>query len=173
MQALENAKQLVGMLHVKAGTVIAEEINRFTSLAWLTADQNLGALFFCAEFPGIAGELLYQLVQQRQVTADDQVRLQLNLHAARRLALLQRGKGLLGQGAQIDGLHADAGARQARDRQHRAQQFVEVEHPQPYALQIVLAALGRALGQSAFEQPAKAVYGAERRAQIMRDRIGK
>jgi len=58
VQALESAKQLVGLFHIKTSPIIPHKISRAPIRLWRRAEFNLGAGAPGSEFPGIAQQVL-------------------------------------------------------------------------------------------------------------------
>src|SRR5450755_2866191 len=99
VQPLKGAEELVGVLHVEAGAVVANEES-----AAEPAKRDQRGRILGGELPGVAEEVLQGNPEQARVAVGHQVRLELDLHLAGWSLFLQLVQDDAREAAQVDRL---------------------------------------------------------------------
>ena len=174
MHALKWRKQLVGVGHVKAGTVVLDVKDRVAISIRLLPETDACDGLAGAEFPGVAQQIFHQLTKQAMVAGGTKPGLDLRLQNAGRIALTQRCQHLSSHRAEVHGFAEQGFACQLGQRQQGVNQLAHLHNPRPDALQ-KMPALADLRVRQAFhrhlDQAGKTIDSAQRCAQVVRHRI--
>ena len=119
MQALEDAKQLVGVLHVEADAVIADEIDGFAVLP-LAADFDAGRIALAGVLQRIAEQVEPGLFEQVAVCQARGQFADVHFDPAAFTLRLQFYEALLDNSSRSDSLQAGGIARLVREKRNRS-----------------------------------------------------
>ena len=124
------------------------------------------------ELVRVGEQVLQHAAHEREIRLGEQPVLDLDLDPAVRLRALQLGDDLARQRAQIDRYAHHPPARQARELQHRVDQLAHPHRPRADPLEVVPALLAHLIPTLVAQQLAERVHRSQRRAEVVRDRIG-
>src|ERR1700733_14140995 len=172
MQTLENAKQLVHMLHVESGAIIPDEDFDLILFFLPAAYLDFCPLSRPRELNGIGKQVHKNYPEHSAVSATDRKRADLprNVASVRIFPKLRNDSG--DQLLQVDGYFDGLGTPDSRE----AQQVIDqISHPLgrfQYSLQVVVGFLVQCWSRAPLQQLGIADDMAKRRAQVMRHGIG-
>src|SRR5712691_4345641 len=167
VQALESAKELVGVRHVEAGAVVAHIENRAPIVAE-TADLYAWLVRLCRELPRIPNQVLECRPQQPRIRARTHAVPDGDVDLALWLTALQLVHHLPGQLAYIGVAPLEAASRYAREVEQVLDQLPHALRGRPDSRQVALCLLRHILREVLQERLAEAVDGTQRRAQVVR-----
>jgi hypothetical protein len=158
-----------GVAHVEAGAVVLDEdLHRAVSGAAADLDQRPLAPGRILE--GIADQVLQHLAQQDRVALDHRQRR--HLETGRRVGLAQLSCHVARQVVEVDGPRRQRDPGGARVVEQVVDQLAHAVAAMLDALEHVAGLLAQALVLVLVEQAGEAVDGAQRRAQVVGDRVG-
>ena len=168
VKPLEGLEKIVLIGHVEAGAVVLDEECR---LLPGEAELDKRHRFEGAIFPGVAEEILQQLLEQGVIAHDYQFSLDAAFDLPTRIELLQHAEHRLRQFAQVHPLLPDL----RPPDPGRLQQVID-ESPHPFRgvddpAQVILGITGKVPGILLKQNRAETVDVAQRGAQVVRDRV--
>src|SRR5882762_3527385 len=156
VQALERAKELVGVRHVKAGAVVAHVENRAPIVAE-TADLYAWLVRLCRELPRIPDQVLERRPQQPRIRVRTHAVPDGDVDLALWLTALQLVHHLPGQLAHVGVAPLEAAARYAREVEQVLDQLPHALRGGTDARQIALCLFRHILREVLHQRLAKAV----------------
>src|SRR3989442_1223882 len=171
MQALKRAEKLVGVGHVEARPVVADEKGRAPAILQCT-DFDAGFRRPRGELPSVSDEVLEGGTQQMRVALGAHPVPDRDFHRAAGLALLQLTRHLLRDLAQVHRPTLERPARHARQLEQILYQLGHVLRRGAYSRQVALGIAGKVLREIVDQRLAEPVDRAQRRAQVVGHRIG-
>ena len=170
MQSLKRSEQLVGIDRIEAGAVVTHiECRRAPTSCRAHLDR--GVIATAGELPGVVEQVLERDAQQPWVARGAQVGRNRDGHLARRRLPPELGDDLRCEIAEIDALGLHVGARDLRQRQDVVDQLAHPLGRVADALDVPSGLRRQGRPGVLDQRLAEAVDAAQRRTQIVRDRV--
>ena len=172
VQALERLEQLVRIAGVEADAGVTHGQPQCVAIA-LATDLDAGDIALARELPGVTHQVAQQLLQQALVPPAEQAGLHHDLCSSVGLGLLQLGAHPFGEQAQVDLGRLQFGAGRARQLAERGQQPAHAFCGGADASEVVAVGVVESVGGTDGKQARETLDRAQRRAQVVRNRVGK
>ncbi len=171
MQALKRSEQLVGVRHVEPGAVVAHEIDTL-AISVGTAKLDFGVLPVAGELPRVAQQVLEGDLHKRPVSTSRQAGRDLEVDFPVRPVALKLLGDLRAQLAEVQTLVLHLGAGQAGELEQIVDEATHALGAGPNAVDVVFARIVQLVAIVLEESLGEPVDPAQRRSQIVRDRVG-
>lgn len=171
VQPLKWLEQLVRIAHVESDALVTDhdlEVAAFTPAADLDADRLAPA----RELPRVAHQLAQHQLEQALVAPRVQAGLHADVGAALRLGVLQLGADPVGEQAQVHVRRLEFGTRDVGRVVQRAEQPAHARRRGADAAEVVAVGVVQPLRCAIGQQCREAFDRTQRRAQVVRDRVG-
>src|SRR6266498_3607610 len=173
MQALESAKQFVDICHIEPCAIITDKVRASIGGIILDSEFNVGKFLLGREFPGIIEQVLQYYLHQARINIGSYIWRDGKLNNPLWVGLLKGTDNILGNRAEICRLRVERCTRHAREIEQVVDQLCHALGSSADAHQVVTTFIVQLISKIFQDCQAESVNRAERRTQIMRDRITK
>jgi len=173
VQALKDTEQLVGILHVEAGAVVAHKYDGLRVASRLTADPYLRLRALASELQGIRDQIDQHYSQHGVIADNDRQLRDAPFDGSARCFRFEFTDDLLNQRPKVDKRISHLPTPHPRKGEDVVDQRAHAPGRVGYGAHVVPTFFIEVCLGSLFEQADKSVDVAQRRAQVVRDGVGK